>query len=85
MKDNGMRSFEQSFMRRHEQSHVLAAVKKEKNYQVLDLSNCSAPFTGISISCVSVHKKVAESQTGDNRVDPVTLHKIIWKSEIFWE
>lgn len=48
----------------------------------LDLSHCSAPFTDIFIS---VHEKTAESQTGDDRVDAIILHKIIWKSEIFWE
>lgn len=64
---------------------VLGVVKMKNIDQVLDLSNCSAPFTDIFISCVSVHEKADESQTGDDRVDAVTLHKVIWKSEIFWE
>lgn len=74
MKDKAMRSC------------LVLGVEKMKNIdQVLDLSNCSASFTDIFMSCVSVHEKAAESQTGVNRVDAVTLHKIIWKSKIFWE
>lgn len=49
--------------------------------QVLDLSNCFAAFTYILTWCVSVCEKAAESQTGDDAADAVTLHKIIWKSE----
>lgn len=67
-------------------SCLALSVEKMKNIdQVLHLSNCSALFTNIFISCVSVHEKAAESQTGDDRVDAVTLYTIIWKSEIFWD
>lgn len=74
MEDNTMRS-----------CLILGVVKMQNTHQVLHLSNCSAPFTEIFISCVSVHEKAAVSQTGDDRVDAVTLHKVIWKSEILWE
>ena len=49
--------------------------------QVLDLSYCFAAFTYILIR-VSVREKAVASQPGDDGVDAVTLHKIIWKSEL---
>lgn len=64
---------------------VLSVVKMKNIDQLPHLSNCSAAFTDIFISCVSVHEKAAESQTGDDRVDALTLYTIIWKSEIFWD
>lgn len=64
---------------------VLRVAKMKNVDQVLDLSNFLAPFTDIFISCVPFHEKAAESQTGDDKVDAVTLHKVTLKTEIFWE